>query len=185
MTQFRPPHWFIIDVESVGLHGEAFAVAWQVFDTNADPLPFRNGAWASFDPNYAKGTDPDRKWVEKNVPDLKPYEGSMRGIRERFWLEWEDVKKEFPGIVMAAECAWPVEANFLNQCIADDPIKRCWTGPYPLHDIASIMLAAGMDPMATYSREHEDLSLYPPHHPLGDVKHSAWCLRAALGKLNR
>lgn len=179
-----PPFWFIIDVESIGLHGEAFAVAWQVFAHDAHPFQHRNGAWAACNPNWCSGKISDFQWVTDNVPDLSGSDaGSPRGVRDRFWSEWEAVKREFPGIVMAAECAWPVEARFLNKCVEDDPQNRNWEGPYPLHDISSIMLAAGMDPMRTYARAHEESEIYGPHHPLGDVKHSAWLLHAALKRL--
>lgn len=180
-----PPFWFIFDVESIGLHGEAFAVAAQVFDHNADPLPLSGGWWHFFPQDRAAGTQKNHRWIDENIPSLGPSPLESRMImREFFWDAWQEAKSRYPGIVMAAECAWPVEARFLHAVIADDPEAREFSGPYPLHDIASIMLAAGMDPMATYARAHEEADLYPPHHPLGDVKHSAWCLRAALQRLN-
>ena len=61
--------------------------------------------------------------------------------------------KTYPEIMMAAECAWPVEASFLLKCVRDDQEDRTWKGPYPLHDVATLLLAAGMDPMATYTRK--------------------------------
>lgn len=176
-----PPFWFIFDVESIGLHGEAFAVAAQVFDHQARPLPLEGGWWHHFPRDFAAGTAKNRKWVDENVPDLGTHSlGTMRAIRDFFWDSWQEEKERHPGIVMAAECAWPVEARFLCAVIDDEPLLREFAGPCPLHDIASIMLAAGMDPMAAYKRVTCE---YPVHHPLGDVQHSAHCLAMALAEL--
>jgi len=81
---------------------------------------------------------------------------------------------------MFVECGWPVEANFLEACIRDYPKTRNWEGPYPMHEIATLMLAAGMDPMGTYERLPEEL---PAHEPLADVRLSARLLKEAFAKL--
>jgi hypothetical protein len=175
--------YFIFDVESVGLHGEAFAVAAQVFDAMGEPIQGEGGWWHSTNRDNAVGTKENRDWIEKNVPPIKTSKLTGRDLRDFFWDSWHEAKSRYPGVVMAAECVWPVETNFLSACVADNPVQRQFEGPYPLHDIASIMMAAGMDPMATYERVHEEKDIYPAHHPLGDVKHSAWCLNAALQRL--
>jgi hypothetical protein len=53
-------------------------------------------------------------------------------------------------------------------------------GPYPLHEIASFMTAAGMDPMATYARLPDEL---PKHHPLADARQSARLLWLAVSRI--
>lgn len=173
--------FFIFDVESIGLHGEAFAVAAQVFDGDGNPMPLKGGWWHCIDRDTAKGAKADRDWVDKNVPLMAESMPSARMLRNFFWGSWEEAQSLYPGIMMAAECCWPVEARFLLQCVADEPESRTWNGIYPLHDIASIMLAAGMDPLATYPRSND--AEYPAHHPLGDVQHSAHCLALAIQKL--
>ena len=80
---------------------------------------------------------------------------------------------------MAAECLWPVEARFIRDCITDDA-QRLPEAPYPFHEIASIMLAAGMDPMASYPRTPSEM---PPHNPLADARLSARLLSEALAKI--
>ena len=74
----------------------------------------------------------------------------------------------------------PVEARFLNECIDDNMPKSKWDGPYPLHEIASFMLAAGMDPMKTYERSGLD---HPAHDPLADSYLSARLLMEAYKAL--
>lgn len=170
--------FFVFDVESIGLHGEGFAVAGGVVfsDSTAQDMDF---CFACM-PTMAEGTDDDFAWVEKNVPPLDYSYESPKEVRSAFWTQWEMAKMVFPGIVMAAECLWPVEANFVEACIKDDPVKRNWEGPYPFHEIASYMTAAGMDPMATYDRLPDET---PAHHPLNDARQSARLLGLALEKL--
>lgn len=167
--------FFIFDVESIGLHGDAFAVAGGVY--------LENGAaqWEfclSIPTSEARGLPEDREWVSKNVPAIEITHRSGWQMRDAFWGFWTKAKME--GAIMAAECSWPVEARFLADCVHDDPPSRKWTGPYPMHEIASFMDAAGMDPMAKYPREPSEL---PDHNPLADARQSARLLSLAISKL--
>ncbi len=173
-----PGTFFIFDVESVGLHGEGFAVAGGVCSRNSIDMDF----CFSCNPDMANGTPEDRKWVTENVKDLAYQFMDPSQVRQAFWNQWESAKVLFPGIVMAAECLWPVEANFVEACVKDDPQARNWGGPYPFHEIASYMAAAGMDPMATYERLEDEL---PAHNPLCDARQSARLLVSALIVLDR
>lgn len=166
--------FFIFDVESIGLHGDGFAVAGGVY--------LENGT-AQYEFSFAcpqeecAGDDEGRKWVKENVPVLEITHRTPQGMREAFWEEWLMAKVKFPDITMAAECSWPVEARFLIACIEDDKRERFWSGPYPLHDIASMLLCAHRDPMANYPREE---SAKPAHNPLADARHSANLLAMCL-----
>lgn len=168
--------FFIFDVESIGLHGEAFAVAGGIYYNGACQYEF----CFSCPIDDASGDPDDREWIKHNVPVMDQTHRLPSKIREAFWSEWEKAKKQYPGIVAAAECLWPVEAGFFISCIRDNMPDRKWQGPYPFHDISSVMLAAGMDPMRTYERKPSEL---PAHHPLGDTRQSARLLYEALDTL--
>ena len=168
--------FFVFDVESVGLHGEAFAVAGGVYINGAVQSEF----CLSCPMEEAEGTDEDRKWCKNNIPIIEITHRTPNGIREAFWKEWESAKKRYPGILMAGECIWPVEAGFIARCIYQLGTET--DGPYPFHDISSIMLAAGMDPMATYNRTPSE---EPKHHPLADARQSARLLSDAIKILNK
>jgi len=171
--------YLVFDVESIGLHGEGFAVAGGVYSAY--------GGVALYEFHFAcpmedaAGEDADREWVRKNVPPLDVTHTTRLGVLNAFWGEWLLLKKLYPGIVMAAECGWPVEAKFLMDCVARDPMTRNMEGPYPLHEIATYMAAAGMDPMATYDRKSREL---PKHDPLADARQSARLLCEALDILS-
>jgi hypothetical protein len=129
-------------------------------------------------PEKATGDDEDRKWVSENIPPIAVTGSTPNVVRFQFWQKWMEWKAK--GALMCAECAWPVEARFLIECVEWDVNERRWQGPYPLHDVASIMLAAGMDPMANYDRLPNEL---PKHDPLADARQSARLLCEALGRM--
>lgn len=167
--------FFVFDVESVGLHGEAFAVAGGIYINGAAQSEFRFCCPIE----EAYGDAEDREWVKANVPVMEITHRNPACVRGAFWVEWEKAKKRYPDITMAGECIWPVEAGFVSRCIHEG-YGRKWSGPYPFHEIASVMLAAGMDPMATYEREESEK---PAHEPLADARQSARLLATALRSL--
>lgn len=174
-THINSP-FFVFDVESVGLHGEGFAVAGGVYINGAAQSEFRFCCPLE----EAEGEESDRDWVKANVPVMEITHRDPRGVREAFWSEWTKAKARYPGITMAGECIWPVEAGFVARCIYQDKEKRNWEGPYPFYEIASFMAAAGMDPMATYEREASEK---PAHEPLADARQSARLLATAIRTL--
>ena len=166
--------FFVIDVESVGLHGEGFAVAGGVYLTNGSALwEFRLACPI----DECAGDDDDRKWVKDNIPAIEETHRSPKAMRDEFWKQWMRAKRD--GAVMAADCQWPVEAGFVKACIADDPARK-WEGPYPLHEIASYIAASGLDPMAKYPRTPSEM---PMHDPLADARQSARLLSEALARM--
>lgn len=164
--------FMVFDVESIGLHGEGFAVGWVVVNLDGERL---DECCMSCDPDQCAGTDEARLWVKENVPFLHVTSPTPQHLRNAFWHEWRQWADE--GAVLVADCAWPVEANFLSACVRLNHREREWQGPYPLHDLASVMLAAGKDPRAVTTRKRDEV---PAHHPLNDARQSARQLVAAL-----
>lgn len=164
--------FMVFDVESVGLHGEGFAVAWVVVDLEGKRLD--EGCLAC-DPSLCSGTDESRQWVRENVPPLQVTSLTKQHLRNTFWHQWRGWADQ--GAVLVADCAWPVEANFLSACVQLNHDDRKWRGPYPLHDLASVVLARGGNPLAVTERLPDEL---PAHHPLMDARQSARQLIACL-----
>jgi hypothetical protein len=77
---------------------------------------------------------------------------------------------------MVADCAYPVETSFIDDCLADDASREA-QAPYPLLDVASVRLAVGLNPAATEKRLPNEL---PPHDPVADARQSARLLVEAL-----
>lgn len=167
--------FMVFDVESIGLHGEGFAVGYVVIKRDGTVV---EEDLFSCPPHAADGTVQNLNWVTKNVPDLPVTSHRPFYVREKFWKCWLRWREH--GAVLVADCAWPVEARFLAACVDLLPNEREWLGPYPLHDLASILLATGADPLAITPRLENEL---PAHNPLNDARQSARQLAGALRRL--
>jgi hypothetical protein len=166
-------YYMVFDVESIGLHGTGFAVGGGAFYSTGAQMASFSFACPS---EGLKGDPKDIEWVNDNIPLLEITHRSPRQVRKAFWDTWLEYKSIYPGIVMVAECPWPVESNFLSACIQDDP-SRIEDAPYPLYDVSSIMLACNEDPMATWERKESEL---PNHDPLADATLSARILTSLI-----
>lgn len=173
----EPSPFFVFDVESIGLHGEPYAVGWVIVDQSGNLLECGRIAIPT---EQAHGDDADRAWVQDNVPPIPPTHMSMKAMLVDFWGQW--MKWKTAGAIMFAECGWPVESKFLSMCVHTDYASNKWNGPYPFHDVSSVMFSAGMDPMGTYERKHDEM---PKHCPLADARQSARLLTTALGKIRQ
>lgn len=168
--------FLVIDVESIGLHGEGFAVGAVTLDSGSGQITAVCEYWCP--PCCCEGTALNRTWVEENVT-RSPWhisEGfpSSASMRAAFWDLFLFYKKT--GHVLAADCPWPVEANFLSRCLVEAG-SGDFSGPYPFVDIASVLLAAGRDPLGSRERMLNEL---PAHNALNDARQSARLLHEAL-----
>jgi hypothetical protein len=175
--------FMVFDVESVGLHGPAFAVGWVL--KHISGLEIENNCLAVdlrdiYDQNKsrfpAEQFQKSLDWCVQNVKldtddgNQVGYLKDIRDVRATFWREYQDYKRRWPNLLLAADVPWPVEANFLSQCIRDNLLEREWEGPYPIIDIASVLAARGYDPLQYFDRMMDEL---PEHNPLADARQSA------------
>lgn len=168
-----PDLFMVFDVESVGLHGEGFAVGYVVVRPDGQEI---HAARYSCPPSRAWGNKDGEEWARQNVPAFEHTHGHPEFVRSAFWVDWSHWEAQ--GAVLVADCSWPVEARFLIEAVKDalDPEwgagveDRTWQGPYPLYDVSTAMLMAGRDPLATYGRLPNEL---PEHDPLADARQSA------------
>lgn len=159
------------DVESIGLHGEGYAVGYVVIFGGKE-VEARYFACA---PRLADGFESDREWVANNIPEIVSESPDPFTVREKFWRVWMHWKAQ--GAVLAADCGWPVEGRFLNRCVDALSKERAFAGPYPFLEISSVLWARGIDPMANYDRLPNEL---PKHDPVCDARQSARLLLHAI-----
>lgn len=171
-------YFFVFDVESVGLHGDGFSCGYVVVENAPQMKVVGRGGLSPIRCN-ARGTAADHEWVSANVPPGSRITSSPRVLRDAFWASWSYWRTQ--GAVMVADCPWPVEARFLQACVDDEPARQA-EAPYPLIDVASVLLAAGMDPIASYDRLPSEL---PKHDPVADAMQSARLLLAALNRTHK
>lgn len=185
--------FFVFDVESVGLYGDAFAVGWVVVDATGQEHDLGLAAIDPIDVDTPGSlVQPGaRQWIKQNVPQLSCTHYSSRNLHLHFWdvLQrwWIDstieTYRNHPKVLSFwADWASPVESNFLartaQQAHSADFVEDVLRAvPAPLHEIATLRLAAGMesDPFLRVD--------FPEHNPLADARHSARILVAAMKRL--
>jgi hypothetical protein len=169
------------DIESNGLHGEAFAVGAVLMRSDGtihDEFVGRCPVVGELDP-----------WVRDNVlppmTGIPETQGDGRSLRDAFW-HWYTTSKPHADIVLANN-PYPVEARFLIACQEDLPAKRQLEHPFPLIDLASLLLGVGVrtrderekfarEAIAKASADAADLS----HNPRWDAWATAVTAHAAL-----
>jgi hypothetical protein len=137
----------VLDVEAVGLQGEAFAYGYVVIDLATGEL--EEARRVGCDPARARGSSNRYAWVLENVPsyvwtESVPYGHVLdapRVVRDDFWAAWQRLRGPRGGEVdLWADVGWPVEARFLAQCVDDGRDReRDYTGPYPLLDVSTVL----------------------------------------------
>lgn len=135
-----PLRLMCFDVESVGLFGDPFALAWCIGQEQFLVATERGSGqvesqervvgheavivaegFAQCDPRDCFGFSDDRSWVQEHViPHLPPYdrkEGLLgpTALYDLFWPIWLAEREQ--GTLLVADVPWPVEAHFLYQCI--------------------------------------------------------------------
>lgn len=156
---------FSIDVETMGLYGECFAVGVSVIDNIGSEIEaiYLRADHSGYPPN---------QWIEENViPHLDPVNcSSVRELRDKFWAFYLRCKQTYPDLIIIGDCSSPCESGFFRQCVMDNIAERQWVAPYPLHELGTLLLAGGENPIGTFERKPNEL---PKHHPLADARQSA------------
>ncbi|MDB6140406.1 MAG: hypothetical protein JWO94_3478 [Verrucomicrobiaceae bacterium] len=167
-----------VDVEKNGLHGPTFSVGAVVIDRAGMIVD-------SFRARCPIVGEP-RPFVTREVlPALVDYVETHRdykSLRDDFWA-WFSRHKEQCHVF--ADCGWPSEARFFIALAEDDLESRYTSGPYPLHDVATLMLACGADP-DTNREDFVGIAVEMrgrKHDPWWDALVSARCALQALASL--
>ena len=165
------------DLETNGLHGEAFAVGAVVVDaagTIYDEFSCRAEIVGKVD-----------EWVAARVlpviQDMDITHSSYKHLRDHFW-SWF-VKAQEKADYVLVNNGYPVEYRFLLQCQEDDIDERYWQHPFPILELTSLLLASGQDIQGTKNRVMAGLlgeSQGSPHHPVYDAKVAARAAFTAL-----
>ena len=167
------------DLETNNLHGEPFAIGAVVIDghgTVHDSFTARCPIKAEVDP-----------WVKANVlpaiKDMAQTHGSYPDMREAFW-RWYVSAEESSDYVLVSN-GYPVEYRFLLDCQEASLEERYWQHPFPILDLASILIANGQDPSAYKSQLRKKVRSqadFAQHNPFDDAKLAALIAFEALNK---
>lgn len=163
-----------IDAETNGLAGRAFAVAL----TLTDP----GGELANRVLRCPIGELHTDQWVAENVlPGIADIPENCHDYPQLL-AELVTTYTDWGGraVPLIAHVAWPVEARLLLDAFNGSDV---WRGPYPLIDVASVLLAKGFDPLTVdgYLRDHDIPAPHgSPHHPLYDARAAERCYRHVM-----
>lgn len=159
-----------IDAEANGLAGEVFCVAMNVTTALDGPVRELDSVVVRCP---IKG--PVEPWVQENVMpaiadvkvDCQNY-GELLAKVAGWHRQWSAL-----GVRTLTHVPWPVEARLFTDLYRGHDI---WDGPYPLLDVAPLLLAAGHDPTSVDGFLGSSGIAPPegaPHHPLYDVRATA------------
>lgn len=148
------------DLETNGLHGPAFAVGAVV-------MGFDGTIHSEFTARCPIEGELD-EWTEKHVlpviADIPVTENDYKSLRQVFW-DWY-IQNEPKSDYVLVSHGYPVEYRFLLQCQEDNIDERYWQHPFPLLDLASLLIQLDQKP----PKGNSGLT---PHHPLDDAKNAA------------
>lgn len=170
----KPHGYMVMDIESIGLFGPAWAFGFVVMDENF--VTIEEGYTCCNPAAITSYYHPkDYQWIMENVVPHCPVTTELYAlVGAEFWVAWQKYHAE--GYQLWADCCFPVETNFIAQVLEKDEYSRS-KSPYPLYDLATLLFARGYDPTATFARLEDEL---PAHNPLADAKQSARILKTLL-----
>ncbi len=125
------------DVESNGLHGDAFSVAGVLMAPGRQILSQFVGRCPI--------VGPVDSWVAENVlepmKEIAETHQTAKAMRSDFW-DWYIAAKAGTDFIVAAN-PYPVEARFLIACQEDDLPNRGDSHPFPYYDLSSMLFSLG------------------------------------------
>lgn len=165
------------DLETNGLHGQAFAIGAVVMD----PMGKVHEEFTARSPVVG---DMDG-WVRENVlpsiANMQQSHDSYQAMREAFW-EWYLLAEPKSDYVLVKN-GYPVEYRFLLDCQEASLKERYWQHPFPIIDLTSLLLPLGQLDEATKNKLQSRISKeynLRAHNPLDDAKATALIAFEAL-----
>jgi hypothetical protein len=164
---------FSFDAETDGLYGPVWAIGAVVYD-DAD------GVTDAFSGQLDPGVVTD-SWVRDHIVPVVhlPRYDHRDQLLDAFWAFWE---KHRLYARCVADFGAPVEAGLFRACIERDLPGRQWSGPYPMHELGTALLLAGVDPDVN-RREYARAPHLVPHDPVDDAVAAALCWNRAVSSL--
>lgn len=158
------------DLETNGLHGEAFAVGAVVMDAKGVMLEEFTARCPL--------QDPIDDWVNNNVlPAIKEMPITHKNyaeMREAFWAWYLEAEPKSDYVLVSN--GYPVEYRFLLDCQEANLEERYWQHPFPILDLSSLLIQVSHNPLESKTKLVQKLvgeNKFLQHHPLHDAKMAA------------
>lgn len=164
-------HYFVLQAQTIGLWGEAFAAACVVVN---EDMQMKEAHYLSCLSEAANGLAEDREWVEKTVLRHLPKNTECRDphdLSERVWQIWIRCKQQYPHLYCSSYIGFPIAMNLLARAITHKIEEREDQAPYPLLEIDTAFLLTNY---AISPRTHPRFDQEEPaYNPLCDAKYYA------------
>lgn len=153
------------DLETNGLHGQAFAVGGLIMDA-AGNIESQYSARCPI-----KGELDE--WVSENVipfiEDMEQTHKDYKSFCDDFWAWFVEAQNRSDYVIV--QNGYPVEYRFLLQCQEMDIESRYWDHPFPILDLTSMLVMAGYDAEDKVRLAGQWLKEtgFAKHHPLNDA----------------
>lgn len=156
----------MVDAETDGLYGPVIAIGAVTTDGH-----IFSGRIADDFPGQ-----PENAWVLENVwphlQGLPQYENRIK-LLDSFWDFYLKLRHSHS---IWADYGSPVESGLFRSCVLLAEEERAFLGPYPLHDVASALVARGYNPDMDRV-ENSGLTDLQRHNPVDDCRASIAILR--------
>lgn len=152
-----------VDAETDGLYGSFLTVGLAAMDMEGNII---ERAYYGIRRENLRVTD---VWTRENVlPVLGDYEACENEdeLLEKAWTFWMRYQQEAYAV---ADVVSPVEARLFMQCVQKNETMRKWQAPFPLLDLASMLMAAGYDPLIDRNRLLGRTAASEKHNALYDA----------------
>lgn len=163
---------FSFDAETDGLYGAVWAIGAVVLDPGGVIVDSFVG---QLNPDVV--TDP---WVCEHVVPVVDLPRLSSGLLREFWGFWLRHRET---TLCVADFGAPVEAGLFRTMVEENPAERQWLGPYPMHELGTAFLVAGLDPDATNRREFAGRPDLVQHDPYDDALAAGLCWQKLRGTL--
>lgn len=171
-------NYFIFDCETNGLYGETLSICAMVYDESLSVCRKTfYGAWKIAEDKISN--DFVRTQVYPYLDSADMFFNSEQELLQHFWQFWKSNREDCRCI---ADVPVPVEANVFRKCVAMDEQSRWNDAPFPLIDLASILMANNIDPLA--DRNTLAQSTLTRHNAKNDVLLTVKILRRYLNMDN-
>lgn len=160
-----------VDAETDGLYGTFLTVGMKVTDEKGYEI---DRAYYGIKRENMHVT---QAWVQENViPILGEYEPceSEEELLEKAWGFWMKHREDAYAV---ADVPYPVEFRLFEKCVEKNPQERAFLAPFPLLDLASVLWANGIDPLADRIDLLEEDTQTKQHNAYADVEMSAKILQ--------
>ena len=134
-----------IDAETDGLYGMFLTVGMKVTDEKGHEM---DRAYYGI---KRENMHVSQAWVQENViPILGEYEPceDEEELLEKTWEFWMKHREDAYAV---ADVPFPVEFRLFAKCVEKNPAERATLAPFPLLDLASVLWANGIEPLADRS----------------------------------